>query len=48
MEPDGVLHRIDEDLADDWVERLAGDGVAAIESYLAKHLAFLTYLEDEA
>jgi hypothetical protein len=39
------LHRIEDDLADTWFEDWAGAGVAEIEDYLAKHLAFLTFLE---
>jgi hypothetical protein len=46
MEPDGILHKIEDDLSEDWVEALAHEGVAEIEVYLAKHLAFLTYLDD--
>jgi hypothetical protein len=46
MDEPGTLHRIEEDLRDDWVERWAGDGVEAIERYLAKHLAFQVYLDD--
>ena len=46
MEPDGILHNIEDDLREDWVEALAAEGVAEIETYLAKHLAFLTYLDD--
>jgi hypothetical protein len=42
----GTLHRIEDDLRDTWLEELATDGVESIESYLAKHLAFLTYLDD--
>jgi hypothetical protein len=46
---DGILHRIEDDLAEGWVAQWAGSGVDAIEAYLAKHLAFLTYLDrDEA
>jgi hypothetical protein len=44
----GTLHVIEDDLARDWVEELAGSGVDAIEEYLAKHLAFLGYLDDAA
>jgi len=45
----GILHRIEDDLAESWVADWAGSGVDAIEVYLAKHLAFLTYLDrDEA
>jgi hypothetical protein len=42
----GTLHRIEDDLAEGWVEEWAGAGVEAIEEYLAKHLAFLTYLDE--
>lgn len=45
----GILHRIEDDLAESWIAEWAGSGVDAIEVYLAKHLAFLTYLDrDEA
>ena len=44
----GHLHLIEDDLGESWVEDWAGDGVEAIEEYLAKHLAFLTYLDDVA
>jgi len=39
------LHRIEDDLSDTWVEDWAGAGVAEIEAYLAKHAAFLSFLE---
>ena len=39
------LHRIEDDLADTWLEDWAGAGVAEIEDYLAKHAAFLSFLE---
>jgi hypothetical protein len=42
----GILHRIEDDLTETWVEDLASDGVDTIEAYLAKHLAFLTYLDE--
>jgi len=42
----GILHRIEDDLAEGWVEKWAGDGVEAIQEYLDKHLAFLTYLDE--
>jgi len=48
MEARGILHRIEDDLSDTWVEDLAVDGVTSIEAYLAKHLAFLTFLEEDA
>ena len=49
MDPRGTLHRIEDDLADSWLDEWADGGVEAIEEYLAKHLAFLCYLDrDEA
>jgi hypothetical protein len=48
MDMRGTLHLIEDDLRESWVEDWAGDGVAAIEEYLAKHLAFLSYLDDAA
>ena len=46
MDGRGVLHLIEEDLSETWVEEWAQGGVVEIEGYLAKHLAFLSYLED--
>ena len=46
MDDCGILHRIDDDLADTWIEDWAGAGVQAIENYLAKHLAFLSFLDE--
>jgi hypothetical protein len=43
----GILHRIEDDLTETWVEDLATGGVSEIEAYLAKHLAFLTYLDED-
>ena len=48
MNERGVLHVIEDDLSETWVEDWAGSGVEAIEDYLAKHLAFLAFLEDAA
>ena len=42
------LHRIEDDLSESWIEAWASSGVEAIEQYLAKHLAFLTYLDEAA
>jgi hypothetical protein len=39
------LHHIEDDLSDTWVEDWAGAGVAEIEALLAKHAAFLSFLE---
>jgi hypothetical protein len=48
MEQRGKLHLIEDDLQERWLEDWAGSGVEAIEEYLAKHLAFLSYLDDVA
>ena len=39
------LHQIEDDLNDTWHEDWAGAGVAEIEALLAKHAAFLSFLE---
>jgi hypothetical protein len=41
------LHQIEDDLSETWLEDWAGAGVAEIETYLAKHAAFLTFLESQ-
>ncbi len=48
MDERGVLHVVEDDLSESWLEDWAAAGVEAIEDYLAKHLAFLTYLDDVA
>lgn len=42
---DRGLHYIESDLAETWVEDWAGVGVRELEALLAKHAAFLGYLE---
>jgi hypothetical protein len=37
---------MDEVLADNWLDDFIAQGVAAVESYLAKHAAFDAFLED--
>jgi hypothetical protein len=46
MDERGILHRIEDDLTDTWVDDFASDGVSSVETYLAKHLAFLTFLDE--
>ncbi len=48
MDDCGPLHRIEDDLAESWVSDWAEDGLDELERYLAKHLAFLTFLDDAA
>lgn len=40
------VHRIDEVLAENWMEDFISQGLAAVEAYLAKHAAFDAFLED--
>jgi len=47
MDDCGILHRIDADLSENWLEAWAASGVQAAEDYLAKHLAFLSFLEED-
>ena len=39
-----AFHRIEDDIADSWLEDWAGAGVVEIEAFLAKHADFLRYL----
>ena len=48
MDEPGTLHLIEDDLNESWLEEFAAEGVEAIEDLLAKHLAFLSYLDDAA
>ncbi len=45
MNERGCLHRVDEDLAEGAVEEWAASGLLALEAYLAKHAAFLSFLD---
>jgi hypothetical protein len=44
---DRGFHEIEADLEHSWLEDWAGVGIAELEAYLAKHAAFLTYLDGE-
>jgi hypothetical protein len=44
---DANLHRIEDELGERWLEEWAAEGMLVIEAYLAKHLAFETFLEDD-
>jgi hypothetical protein len=46
MEDRGILHRIEDDLELSWVDQWAAQGIDEIEAYLAKHLAFLAFLDE--
>jgi hypothetical protein len=41
------FHSIADDLSDTWLEDWTGAGIAEIEAYLAKHAAFLAFLETQ-
>jgi hypothetical protein len=38
------FHRIEDDIAETWLEDWAGAGLGEIEEYLAKHADFLRFL----
>ncbi len=38
------LHRIEDDIAETWIEDWAGAGLGELEEYLAKHADFLRFL----
>jgi hypothetical protein len=42
---DRGLHRIEDELGEGWLSSWLEDGIAEIEAYLAKHAAFLTFLD---
>jgi hypothetical protein len=42
---DRGFHRIEADLEETWLEDWAGVGIAELEAYLAKHAAFVAFLE---
>jgi hypothetical protein len=45
---DRGLHRVEDELGEHWLQHWLEDGIVAIETYLAKHAAFLTYLDLDA
>jgi hypothetical protein len=40
-----VLHRIEDELGESWLEQWLENGLEKLEAYLDKHAAFLAYLE---
>jgi hypothetical protein len=40
------VHRIEEDLAEGWLESFIAEGLDEVEAYLRKHSDFQTFLED--
>ena len=40
------LHRIDDDLAEGWLETFVADGLDEVEAFLRKHADFQSFLED--
>lgn len=45
-DPAKKLYKIEDDLTSTWIEDLAKSGTQQIDEYLAKHLAFLVYLDE--
>ena len=42
---DRGLHRVEDELGETWLERWLESGLKPLEAYLAKHAAFLAYLD---
>ena len=42
-----TLHLIEDEISESWVEDWARHGVDEIGAYLAKHAAFLAFLDDQ-
>ena len=42
---DRGLHRIEDELGERWLTAWLEEGIAEIEAYLAKHAAFLSFLD---
>jgi hypothetical protein len=40
------VHRIEDDLSEDWLESFIAAGLDEVEAYLRKHSDFQTFLED--
>jgi hypothetical protein len=47
MEDQRGLHRIEDELGESWLREWLEQGLATLEAYLAKHAAFVDYLEAE-
>jgi hypothetical protein len=44
---DRGFHQIEADLDDSWLEDWVGVGISELEAYLAKHAAFLRFIDGE-
>jgi hypothetical protein len=42
---DRGFHRVEDELGENWLERWLESGIGQLEAYLAKHAAFLAYLD---
>jgi hypothetical protein len=40
------VHRIEEELAENWLESFIAEGLDEVEAYLRKHSDFQSFLED--
>ena len=48
MDERDTLHRVEDDLRETWIDEWSDAGFEALEEYLAKHLAFQSFLDDAA
>jgi hypothetical protein len=44
--PENGVHRIEDDLVDNWLESFVAEGLDEVEAYLRKHADFQSFLED--
>jgi hypothetical protein len=44
--PEHGVHRIDDDLTEEWLDVFVAEGLVEAESYLRKHADFQSFLED--
>ena len=47
MNEEHRYHRIADELEPGWLDSWAAGGIVEIEAYLAKHAAFLAFLDDQ-
>jgi hypothetical protein len=44
--PESGVHRIEDDLAETWLESFVAEGLDEVEAFLRKHADFQSFLED--
>jgi hypothetical protein len=44
---ESAVHRIEDELGERWLQQWLEQGLAGLEAYLAKHAAFIDFLETD-